>query len=174
MPGAVEAAGGAVFALFAATATTGLELAALWWVAGSAVALVFIDVAVHRLPDRLTLPAYGGGLLLLGAAAAATGQPGRFGWAVLLGLGLAAGYLLLVLVQPDGMGLGDAKLALALGLVLGWFGGGALVLGAAAGFLLAGAYAVGLLVLRRAGRRDTIPHGPFMLVGALGAVVLWV
>lgn len=169
---AVEAVAAVTFGTLVLVGDTALEAAAFWWVAGGGVALAFIDLAVHRLPDRLTLTGYAGALLLLGAAAVAGGRLDTFGLAVLYGLGMALCYLLLVLVHPAGMGLGDVKLALALGLVLGWFGGAATVLGAAAGFLLAGGYAAVLLVMRRAGRKDAIAHGPFMLAGALAVIVL--
>lgn len=170
--GLVEVAGAVSFALLALVGGSPLELAAFWWIAAAGVALGFIDVAVHRLPDRLTLSAYAGALVLLGAAALVDDRLGAFGLAVLYGLALAFCYLVLVLVYPAGMGLGDAKLALVLGLALGWFGGVVVVLGAAAGFLLAGVYAAGLLALRRAGRKDSIAHGPAMLGGALVAVFL--
>lgn len=168
----VEVAAAGAFALLASAAGGAVEAMALWWVAGAGVALAFIDVAVHRLPDRLTLTGYAGALVLLGAAAVTTGRLGAFGLAVVYGLGMALCYLALVLAYPSGMGLGDVKLALALGVVLGWFGGAATVLGTAAGFLFAGGYAAVLLASRRAGRKDTIAHGPFMLAGALTAIVL--
>lgn len=171
-PGTVEAVAGVAFAALVTVGGTVLETAALWWVAAVGVALAFIDLAVHRLPDRLTLTAYAGALVLLGAAAVTGDRPATLGLAVLYGLGMALVYLLLVVVHPAGMGLGDAKFALALGLALGWFGAEATVLGTAAGFLLAGAYAAALLALRRAGRKDTIPHGPFMFAGALLAIVV--
>ncbi len=170
--GTVEIAGAASFALLALVAGSPLEVAAFWWIAAAGVALGFIDVAVHRLPDRLTLPAYAGGLVLLGAAALVDDRLGAFGLAVVYGLAMALCYLVLVLAYPAGMGLGDAKLALVLGLALGWFGGVVVVLGAAAGFLLAGGYAVVLLALRRVGRRDAIAHGPAMLGGALLVLLL--
>jgi leader peptidase (prepilin peptidase)/N-methyltransferase len=170
--GAVELVAAVTFALLVLVGGTALEAAALWWVAGGGVALAFIDIAVHRLPDRLTLTGYAGALVLLGAAAVTSGRLGTFGLAVLYGLGMALCYLVLVLAYPAGMGLGDVKLALALGLTLGWFGGAATLFGAAAGFLLAGCYAAALLALRRAGRKDTIAHGPFMLAGALAVIVL--
>jgi leader peptidase (prepilin peptidase) / N-methyltransferase len=141
---------------------------ALCWVALVGITLAFVDIAAHRLPDPLTLT------LLLGALAALTGTGDwpRLGRAVACGLAAGAVYLLLVLVAPAGMGVGDAKLAVGLGVVLGWFGWTAVVLGIAAGFVLAGLVGVVLLALRRVGRKDPLPHGPFMLLGALLSVLL--
>jgi leader peptidase (prepilin peptidase)/N-methyltransferase len=75
-------------------------------------------------------------------------------------------YLLLAMLYPGGMGLGDVKLAGVLGLFLGWLGWGELVVGAFGAFLLGGLFGVALLLGRRAGRKSSIPFGPWMLVGA--------
>jgi leader peptidase (prepilin peptidase) / N-methyltransferase len=77
-----------------------------------------------------------------------------------------------VLINPAGMGAGDAKLALSLGTVLGWLGGGVAFLGALAGLVLAAGYGLTLLVLGRIRRDEPLPHGPTMLLGALLAVLL--
>ncbi len=79
---------------------------------------------------------------------------------------------MLFLINPNGMGFGDVKLALALGAVLGWYGWGVLLLGTFAGFLLASLYGVALVAARRAGRKTAIPFGPFLLGGAFVGVLL--
>jgi leader peptidase (prepilin peptidase) / N-methyltransferase len=48
-----------------------------------------------------------------------------------------------------------------------------LLAGGFAGFLLGGVFAGALLVSRRAGRKQPIPFGPFMIAGAVLAVVAW-
>jgi leader peptidase (prepilin peptidase)/N-methyltransferase len=70
------------------------------------------------------------------------------------------------------MGLGDVKLALALGTALGWYGWPVLVTGAFAGLLYGALYGLALLALRRADRKSALPLGPFMLGGAFTGVVL--
>ncbi|MFI6802645.1 prepilin peptidase [Streptosporangium canum] len=150
---------------------TAVELAAYGWLAVVAVALVFVDAAVHRLPDRLTLAAYLGTAGLLTATALLGGRFDDLLGAGLGGLALAAFYLVLFLVNPAGMGLGDVKLAAALGTALGWLGWDALVAGAFLGFLAGGLYGVALMILRRAGRKSEIPFGPFMVVGAFAAIL---
>ncbi|WP_117209914.1 prepilin peptidase [Allorhizocola rhizosphaerae] len=144
-----------------------VALVAFAWIAVIGVALAFIDLAVHRLPNALTLSAFLGGAVLLALA----GEPRRLGIALLCSLGMTACYLMLSLMNPSGMGLGDGKLALSLGLALGWFGGMVTLYGAVAGFLLAGLYALVMLALGRVTRKDSIAHGPFMLLGALAALV---
>lgn len=145
---------------------------ALAWAGIVGVALAFVDVAVHRLPDRLIATALFGTLVGFGLATALGTPYHRILIAMACGLGAAAGYFLIVFLSPSGMGLGDAKLALLVGLTAGWFGVGAALYGIFIGFLLAGLTALTLLTLRRVSRRDRIAHGPFMLLGALIAILL--
>ncbi|MFD7442919.1 prepilin peptidase [Streptomyces sp. NPDC059909] len=137
-----------------------------------AVLLALIDRNVHRLPDHLTLPLAGAAAVLLGGAALVPGAAGSWPTALLGGLALGAGYFVLFLINPNGMGFGDVKLALSLGVALGWYGWGVLFVGAFAGFLLGAAYGLGLVVLRKAGRKSAIPFGPFMISGALIGLLL--
>jgi leader peptidase (prepilin peptidase)/N-methyltransferase len=141
-------------------------LAAACWLAICAVPLAFIDAAAHRLPDVLTAPAYAGTAALLLLAAATSGQWHNLVRAGLGGIALAGFYLALVLINPSGMGMGDAKLAASLGTLLAWSGWGTLFVGAFAGFLLGGVYGVALLMSGRATRKQHIPFGPFMIAGA--------
>ncbi|WP_069170946.1 prepilin peptidase [Streptomyces griseus] len=143
------------------------ELAVWLLLTPVAVLLAVIDRRVHRLPDRLTLPLAGAAALLLGGAALLPGHAGSWTSALLGGAALGGFYFLLFLVNPNGMGFGDVKLALALGVALGWYGWAVLCAGGFAGFLLGALYGVGLMLLRRAGRRTGIPFGPFMIAGAL-------
>ncbi|MFJ4919710.1 prepilin peptidase [Streptomyces sp. NPDC088725] len=148
------------------------ELAVWLLLTPFAVLLALIDRKVHRLPDQLTLPLAGAAAVLLGVVAPASGSGGSWTTALLGGLALSACYLVLFLINPRGMGFGDVKLALSLGVVLGWYGWPALFAGGFAGFLLGSVYGVGLIVLRRADRKSAIPFGPFMMGGALLGVVL--
>jgi leader peptidase (prepilin peptidase) / N-methyltransferase len=148
-----------------------LVLAAACWLVACAVPLACTDLAVQRLPDPLTAAAYAGTAVLLLAAAAAGGTWSALVRALLGGLALAGFYLLLMVISPSGMSLGDVKLAASLGTLLAWFGWRLLLAGGFAGFLLGGVVAGALLVSRRAGRKQPIPFGPFMIAGAVLAVV---
>jgi leader peptidase (prepilin peptidase)/N-methyltransferase len=147
-------------------------LPAYLYLAAVAVALALIDLDVQRLPNRIVLPSYVVGGVLLGAAAGA----GHDGWAAARGLvAMAALWLVyfgLSLTYRGGMGFGDVKLAGLLGLYLGFIGWGPVWIGALAGFAIGGLIGVGLLVTRRATRRSAVPFGPAMLGGALLAVFL--
>jgi leader peptidase (prepilin peptidase)/N-methyltransferase len=170
--GVVEALTAVTFGLLAWGITEPWPLAAACWVAAICVPLAFVDVAVQRLPDRLTMAAYGGALVLLGVAAVVAGDLAGFGWAVVGGLGLAAFYFVLWFINPAGFGFGDVKLGLALGTVLGWYGGVPVVFGGAAGALVGGVVALSLMAIGRVGRKDAVPFGPSMMIGALAMVLL--
>ncbi|WP_240139324.1 prepilin peptidase [Streptomyces sp. MUM 178J] len=148
------------------------ELAVWLLLVPVAVLLALVDLAVHRLPDLLTLPLAAAVALLLGAAALLPGHTGTWTGALLGGAALGGGYLALFLLHPRGLGFGDVKLAVAVGTALGWYGWAVLFAGAFAGFLLGSLYGLALIALRRATRKSAIPFGPFMLLGAFGGLLL--
>ncbi|MEU8695113.1 A24 family peptidase [Streptomyces sp. NPDC048665] len=158
----------------ALTAATGTrpELAVWLLLAPVGVLLAVIDLRVQRLPDPLTLPLAPAALALLGLAALVPEHAGHWLTALYGALALGAGYLVLFLVHPSGMGFGDVKLAVGMGAVLGWYGWSVVLLGAFAGFLLGALYGGALVVVGRAGRRTAIPFGPFLLSGALAGVLI--
>ena len=65
----------------------------------------------------------------------------------------------------------DAKLAVLIGFVTGWFGAWVTVYAFAIGAVLAGVVGVAVLGTRHVGRDHSIAFGPFMLAGALAAIV---
>ncbi|MFF0446803.1 prepilin peptidase [Streptomyces sp. NPDC004609] len=148
------------------------ELAVWLLLVPFAVLLAVVDRRVHRLPDQLTLPLAAAAAGLLGAVSPLPGAGGSWSTALLGGLVLGATYLVLFLINPNGLGFGDVKLALSLGVVLGWYGWSTLFTGAFAGFLLGSLYGIGLMALGRAGRGTAIPFGPFMIGGALAGLLL--
>jgi leader peptidase (prepilin peptidase)/N-methyltransferase len=135
------------------------------------VPLVLIDLRERRLPDRLTLSGAAALLALVGAHAAIGGDVAPVAGA-LAGAGLMAGILLaLHLASPRGMGFGDVKLGLVLGVLVGARSVG-LILPAllAAGVL--GALAGVVQMVRRRRRDVTVPFGPFLAAGSVLALVL--
>ncbi|OZB81851.1 A24 family peptidase [Microbacterium sp. 13-71-7] len=136
---------------------------------GIGIRLIVVDIATHRLPDRIVLPALGGALLLALADAVLAGGGARLLGALWGMLILGGFYALLRALSREGMGGGDVKLAAVIGLVLGWHGGQALLVGAASAFVLGAVHALWLIALRRATGSTRIAFGPWMILGsALG------
>ena len=131
-------------------------------------ALTSIDLAVHRLPDVFTL----GSVPVVGVLLAlASWREGDWqGWVT---AAWAAGVALLVLLVLGlgGMGLGDVKLGVLLAGTLGWFGVTIALVGLLLGFVLGGLWAGVLLLSRRASRTTRFAYGPWMLLGALVALL---
>jgi leader peptidase (prepilin peptidase)/N-methyltransferase len=87
-------------------------------------------------------------------------------------IGAVAGFvifLLVYIVSRGGMGEGDVKLAAFTGLVTGWPNVIAAVI---LSWILGGVVAIGLLLLRRKGRREAIAFGPFLALTTL-ITFLW-
>jgi prepilin signal peptidase PulO-like enzyme (type II secretory pathway) len=128
------------------------------------------DLDQRLLPDELTLPVVPIALLF-----AVSGLNPLVGSALLFAI-LAAVLIPAVLYLPSipfgagAFGMGDVKLLIGAGLMLG---GSRALGGVLAGLLLAGVVLVALLATRRIGRKSYIPFGPFLIIGALyGALVL--
>jgi leader peptidase (prepilin peptidase)/N-methyltransferase len=133
--------------------------------------LTVIDIRHKLLPNRIVFPsaAIAGVLLLLAClfmfdagAALRTVLGGAVLWAV---------YVVLRLVYPAGMGYGDVKLAFVLGLYLGFVSWGAVLWGTFLAFVLGALWGLALMISRRGTGKTQIPFGPFMLAGALVALM---
>ena len=122
------------------------------------VAITFIDLDHQIILDgMLALLAVSGLVLQL-----MTGAVGF--WSMWLGALVGGGLLLvLAIISQGGMGGGDVKFAAALGFWLGWPG---ILLGLFIGFVAGGAISLLLLVTGLRGRKDFIPFGPFIALGA--------
>ena len=136
------------------------------------VLLAVVDFRVQRLPDVLTVSLVVAALVLLGVVAGVPEHAGEWLGALFGALALGGAYFVLFLINPSGMGFGDVKLALGLGAVLGWYGWSVVFLGTFAGFLLGALYGAGLVVARRAGRKTSIPFGPFLIAGAYAGLLI--
>ena len=136
------------------------------------VALSVIDLEHFLLPNRIVYPLAIATLALLVLAAAGDDAWSAFGRALLGGATAMATLGVLHFVSPRSMGFGDVKLAFVLGLALGWLGWSELVLGVFCGFLAGAVVGLALILLRRRGRKDNLPFGPFLAFGTV-VVLLW-
>ena len=96
------------------------------------------------------------------------GMLASFANSVLAGFGVSALFLMLALAVPQGMGMGDVKLTAVIGLMVGFPG---VVVAIWLGIVIGGIVAVLLLILKLRGRKDLIPFGPFLSVGAIIALL---
>jgi len=162
--------------------------------ASLSIALTLIDLDTKRLPNAIVLPGWAAIVVLLllttvlsGMFPALTGELSpsmepRSGWstidwwpflrALIGGAALFSFYFVVRVISPRGMGGGDVKLAGLVGTVLGWFGWGALAVGAFAAFLLGGVFGICLMLLNRAKRKTAIPFGPWIIAGAWVGIVV--
>jgi leader peptidase (prepilin peptidase)/N-methyltransferase len=135
-------------------------------------AITIIDLRELRVPNRLVGP---GALLavpLLIVASTADWPDLSLGRALLGALIMGAGYFTLALISPAGMGLGDVKLSPIIGAQLALFGWQPWFRGLLGAFLFVGPVALLLLLLRKAGARTGLPFAPFMVAGAVAALLL--
>ncbi len=127
------------------------------------------DLDQRLLPDELTLP-----VVAVAVLYAVSGlNPlvgGSLGEAVLAAVLIPAVlYLPSIPFGAGAFGTGDVKMLVGTGMLLG---GDRALGGTIFGLLLAGVVLLALLVTRRIGRRSYVPFGPFLIVGALWAVLI--
>ena len=189
---------GVIFSVIALVIGPRWQLAPVLLLAASLIALSAVDLARYRLPDRLVFPSLGLAVVLIAALSIANGEGDHVQRAVVTAL--AYSFLLLIpnIISPSGLAFGDVKLALLLGLFLGWSADSALD----AARLVIWAFLIGMIfgifsgVLLGVGRRafgsnflpdpdfpppedgslepllkTAIPFGPALALSTLGLVV---
>lgn len=129
------------------------------------VVLAAVDLERRIIPNRIVLPAT---LVVLAAHIAI--EPGRT--VELIAAPLVAGLFLLIpnLINPAAMGIGDVKMALLLGVGLGWGVIGALLVG----FFATVPFSVAIIVRggRAALKTESLPLGPFLAFGGLVLLIV--
>lgn len=143
-----------------------IQFVAFLYLAALTIVLSDIDLALHRLPNAIVLPAYVVGAVLLTAAALLQGAPQ---WLVVAGIGAVGSFVFYAIpafLYPAGMGFGDVKLAGVLGMFLGYLGWSQLIVGVAGAFVVGAVAGAIVLLVRRSGRGTAIPFGPWMFAGA--------
>ncbi len=127
--------------------------------------LATIDLEHRRLPNVIVLPGAAAAIAWVAGLAAARSELDVLTTALICGAAAFALFFLIAFVS-GGMGMGDVKLAGFIGVVTGRFAWEVTVAAVFASFVIGGALAIALLVLRRAGRKSAIPFGPSMAAGA--------
>jgi leader peptidase (prepilin peptidase) / N-methyltransferase len=137
---------------------------------GACVLLMATDLDQRLMPDVVTLP-----LIALGAVALAWGGDSLVSrspaWTAVMGAIVVPG-LLYALSVPFGegaLGGADVKFMVSVGLLTGLI---RIFLAAFAGALLGGVVVFALLITRRVSLQSYVPFGPFLIIGAVWAVLI--
>ena len=133
------------------------------------IAVAVIDVDLRIIPNRITYPSYPAfaAAVLLGWAFGLDLDPVR---AAIGALAYGGFFLVIALISPRGLGMGDVKLTGLIGLALGAVGLRFVGVAAGVAVLFGGIAAIGALAAGR-GRKGAIPFGPSLAAGAIVAVV---
>lgn len=146
------------------------EITAYLVFAGVTLTLVITDIDEKLIPNKVLFPGGAAAIVLLVIESAVSGRTDRIGPSLLAGAGYYAVFLGVHLLNREGFGMGDVKLAFLLGfftmfdsirifLVSVFFTG-----------LIGGLPALVLLATRRVGPKYAIPYGPAMVFGAWVAI----
>lgn len=121
--------------------------------------ITLVDLAVRRIPNQLVLTLFIWAII----QSLWTGHPSLEGLSLgtLIGGGL---FLLIALAGRGALGMGDVKLAAALGAVLGY---PAIIHALFVGIVAGGVGALSLILMRRISRKDYIAYGPYLALGAI-------
>lgn len=151
------ATGGILFGLGPTLAGWSL-VAAAWF----GIVIFWIDIDQMIIPDAAVLGLAAAAFLWqISQNQLANGVLGAVVLAVLISL-------VILLSRGVGMGWGDAKLAAALGLLMGW---PIAPVGLFIAILLGAVVGIALLLAKRAKKKDPIPFAPFLLIGSAVALI---
>ena len=145
---------------------------AFWLMVGVVLlAVVVFDLVYGIIPDGLNIFLFAWALIYrLALSYFGLMRPVDLGLALISGGALALFFAALYYgTRGKGFGFGDVKLAPALGLLLGW---PKTLVGAMSAFFIGAVVAVTLLLMRRKRFGQTIPFGPFLVLGTVVAL-LW-
>jgi leader peptidase (prepilin peptidase)/N-methyltransferase len=128
------------------------------------------DILERRLPNKYVLPAFP--ITWLGQLLAGVTGAGFVNmlWALLAGV---VTFTLSLLINRLGLlGMGDVKLMTVMALALGWFSPLLPIIALGLSFLIAGIVAIWLLLRKKLELGGSMPLGPYLIAGFLGAVTL--
>ena len=135
-------------------------------------ALAFCDFDQLILPKRIVWPATGLVAAAMLTAAVAQGSWKRLAIAAACGLVEFGLFFAVNVINSRWLGFGDVRLALLLGLGLGWVGPGAVLVGLILANVLGVVVGIGLIIAGRASRQSKFPFGVFLAFGATVAVIV--
>ena len=129
--------------------------------------LSVIDLAEHRLPNRLTLPLFVSLVVVSGVGGDSVSLYGALVGSVVSGV-----VFLGIAVSPGKpLGMGDVKFQFSLGWMLGYLDPALAVMGAAGSFVVGGLSVIPQLIWSGGKASDPVPLGPWMMVATCCVVV---
>lgn len=167
----VELITAASFAAMAVRLGADPALPAFLVLAAALIAISAIDLEHFIVPNRIVYPALLLIAPLLVVAAAVDDAWSSLGRAALGGALAWLALLVIHLISPRGMGFGDVRLAGLIGVPLGWLGLGHVPVGLFLGFASASVVGIALILVGAKGRKDKVPFGPFLALGAFAAIL---
>ena len=132
--------------------------------------LLLIDIDTHLLPSAIVYRTIALALPML-FVAALVDESGSVGGMILGALIMWCFMKVLEVFSRGDLGGGDVTVSLLLGMYLSWLSYERLITAVVTAFAAAGLCALLLLAFRRVGRRSHIAFGPFLIAGALFAVL---
>lgn len=166
----VEVATAGLFVAVTAHFGVSATVPAFWVFAAVLVAVAAVDFEHALIPNRIVYPGLAAGVPLLVIAALVEHSPLDLARAAVGGAIAFLALLAIHLVQPQGMGFGDVRLAGLIGVFLGWLSLGQVAVGLIMGFLVAAVVGLTLVLVGRAGRQTKLAFGPFLNAGAVIAL----
>jgi leader peptidase (prepilin peptidase)/N-methyltransferase len=136
------------------------------------VTLAVIDLDTKLLPKRIVWPVTGAVFAAFVVTAAVHHQWDDLQRAVLGAFVSSAVLFLIAFIFPAGMGFGDVRLEVLIGLLLGWVSRGTVLAGFVLAFATGGLLSIVLLATGVKGRKDAIPFGPWLALGCVLALMI--
>lgn len=155
----------------------GLDLLVVVPMLWSAVVATPIDLAHRIIPNRLTHPLAAWALVVVTVLAATSGQWSQWRTAMIVGFGVSFGLLAVSLVyemlrgQP-GIGMGDIKWGLSIGITVGWLGLATILVWLYATVAASVIVMVGLVLTGRARIAQRVPYGPYLAFGVVVGILM--
>jgi len=140
--------------------------------------IIFIDWEHQLILNKITYPAAVIALIILAIDSFVPGVNLFPGWTFIPHISLYSGlisgvvvlvfFLLIAIIRPGSMGMGDAKLVALIGFVSGF---PLVVFSMLIGIVIGGVVAIYLLASKKKGRKDVIPYGTFLGIGPIIALI---
>lgn len=161
---AVELITGTIAALLYIKYGPGIDMAVLFVLSASLIAITFIDIDHRIIPNAISYPGIAAGFISSFFTHVNNPVSSVIGMLAGSGILFIVAYLYEKATGVEGMGMGDVKLMAMLGAFLGWHAGVFIIIISS---LIGSISGIGLMVLAGKTRKYAIPYGPFISLAAI-------